>query len=111
KADGEDLSKAVLGTPVQRKNPLLFEFGRNRPARAKAPGRSPQLAIREGDFKLLVNRNGSDVELYNLKSDRNEKTNVADKHTTLVESLSKRVLDWSKTLPHRTHPDPKKKKN
>jgi len=110
KADGEDLSKAVLGQPVQRRNPLLFEFGRNRPARAKAPGRSPQLAIREGDFKLLVNRNGSDVELYNLKTDRNETTNVADKHTTLVESLSKRVLDWSKTLPHRTHPVPGKKK-
>lgn len=106
KFDGEDMSAAMLGKPVERKEPLKFEFGRRRPAKAKAPGRSPQLAIRDGDYKLLVNRDGSDVELYNLKTDRNETTNIADKETSRAATLKQKVIQWSKTLPHRTHPKP-----
>jgi arylsulfatase A-like enzyme len=106
KYDGEDMSKAVLGTPQKRQKPLMYEFGRIRPAVARNPGRSPQLAIQDGDFKLLVNRDGSDTELYNLAADPTETTNIADQNTSIVQKLSKAVLDWSKTLPHRTHPAP-----
>lgn len=103
---GEDLSRALLGEPVRRRHPLRFEFGRNRPARPRNPGRSPQLAILDGDFKVLVNRDGSDVQAYDLAQDPRETTNVADRHTSRVEALKKQVLDWSRTLPHRTHPAP-----
>lgn len=107
KADGQDLSQAVLGKPVKRTKPLMWEYGRTpKVPRAKGNDRSPELAIREGDFKLLVNRDNTGVELYNLRTDRNETTNVADKHTTMVQDMSKRIIDWSKTLPHRTHPYP-----
>jgi arylsulfatase A-like enzyme len=105
KMDGEDLSAAILGNPTERKKPLLFEFGRMRPKQApRNRDRSPQLALRQGEYKLLVNRDGSDLELYNLEKDRNEKVNVADQNTTLAQELSKQVLQWSKTLPSRTHP-------
>lgn len=105
KIDGEDLSAAFLGKKVARTGPLLFEFGRMRkPSLTPNERRSPTLAIREGDYKLLLNHDGSGAELYNIPADRYEKTNIADKQTTVVAELKKKVLEWSKTLPHRTHP-------
>ncbi len=110
KADGEDLSKAMFGQPVKRTTPLLYEFGRTRPAKPRPNNkdRGPQLAIREGDLKVLVNRDGSDLQMYNVVKDRNETTNIADQQSTAAKEMSKKLLDWSKTLPSRTHPFPAK---
>ncbi len=105
KFDGEDLSKALLGQAVKRTKPVMFAFGRGR---ADKQTGSPQLAIRDGNMKLLVNRDGSRVELYNLATDRNEKTNIASQHAGLVETLKKQLVDWGRTLPGRTHPAPGK---
>ncbi len=102
KLDGEDLSDAFLGgTPIRRR-PLLWEYGRNTNSFAfpQPPrDRSPNLAIREGYWKLLVNADGSGAELYDLKADPKEETNVAAGHPTLTERLSLMVLNWRKTFP------------
>lgn len=103
--DGEDLSAAVLGERVKRNSPLMWEYGRNEhvPRPAKELNRSPELAIRKGKFKLLVNRDGSDAELYNVVKDRKESTNLADKRTTKTKRMAKQVIKWSESLPDRTH--------
>ncbi len=77
--DGEDLSRALLGKPAVRSRPLLWEYGR-KPKPFKYPegrDRSPNVAIREGDWKLLLNADGSGVELYNLSTDINETASCA----------------------------------
>jgi len=104
--DGEDLSAAMLGKTVRRTKPILWEFGRTErvPRPASKSNLSPPLAIRQGDFKLLVDYGNTVHELYNIVKDPNETTNLVDKHTTLVKEMSLQVIDWSRSLPHRNQP-------
>ena len=101
--DGEDMSKSWLGHPQQRAKPLMWVYGFNdhflKPANPRY--RSPSLAIREGDWKLLVNTDGSALELYNLKEDIAESENIAKEHPAIAQKLSKEVIEWWKTLPKR----------
>jgi N-acetylgalactosamine-6-sulfatase len=95
--DGEDIGDILLGSSRPRPTPLMWEW------RFRIAGEvfhhSPMLAIREGDFKLLLNPDGSRVELYDLPRDPTQLSNVAEKHPDLVARLSDRVLGWAKTLP------------
>lgn len=94
---GEDMSEVLLGkNPQMRTKDMMWDFGRNRffnkPARKNQ--RSPQLAIRRGKWKLLVNADGKGRELYDMEVDPNETTNLAVRHPKLVNDLSKTVIDW-----------------
>jgi N-acetylgalactosamine-6-sulfatase len=95
--DGEAMDDVLLGKARARTKPLLWEW------RFRVFGepfhRSPQLAIRDGDWKLLMNPDRSRVELYDIRRDPTQLDNVADKHPEVVARLSKQVLDWQKTLP------------
>jgi len=99
--DGLDMSAAFLGkaAPV-RPQPVMWEYGRHAGC---FPGlkkdKSPHLAIRDGDWKLLMNADGSDLQLYNLQADVAEQTNVADKHANIVKRLSQQLLAWDRSLP------------
>ncbi len=97
KLDGEDLSDVVLGNPRARRTPLMWEW------RFRIIGEpfhhSPMLAIREGDWNLLMNPDRSRLELYDLKADPTQLNNVAEKHPELVARLSDKVLAWKKELP------------
>jgi arylsulfatase A-like enzyme len=99
--DGVDMSAALLGKPQERERPLLWEYGRDdsylKPG-AEAD-RSPNLAIRDGRWKLLINADGTRTELYDLEVDPREQTNLAEQHRAVAARLSKRVLDWRRSLP------------
>jgi arylsulfatase A-like enzyme len=99
--DGEDLSAALLGIPQDRSKPIIWEYGREdfylKPGLKR--DQSPNLAIRDGSWKLLINADGSDVQLYNLEIDRTELINLADKKPDLTARLSKHLLEWRKQLP------------
>jgi arylsulfatase A-like enzyme len=99
--DGEDLSKALLGTPADRKGALFWEYGRNDRAfkYPAAPDRSPGVAVLEGSWKLLVNADGSGAELYDLSADPKETTNVAAEHPERARRLSARALEWRRSVP------------
>jgi len=102
KLDGEDLSAAITGAAPVRSKPLFWEYGRNTESFAYPPqkdNRSPNLAVRDGDWKLLINADGSGAELYNLATDRNETTNLAEKESGVVKRLSATVLAWRRALP------------
>jgi len=101
KLDGEDISASFTGGRPNRSKALLWEYGRNDHS-FKYPGgvnRSPNVAIRQGDWKLLINVDGSGSELYDLKSDRNESKDLSAEHADLVERLSKVALDWRRAMP------------
>ncbi|WP_372847212.1 sulfatase [Pontiella sp.] len=59
----------------------------------KAPG--PTGVMREGDFKLIVKEKGK-AELYNLKNDLGETTNIAAAHPERVERMRARWMAWNK---------------
>jgi arylsulfatase A-like enzyme len=97
---GEDLSEAFLGTSMTRKNPIYWEYGRNASfGYPRGRDRSPNVAVREGRWKLLVNADGSNVELYDLIVDRNETDNLADKNPEIAKRLTEAALHWRKSLP------------
>jgi len=95
---GENMAPAIRGDKsFQRNGALMWEWRfrvHNHPW-----NRCPMLAIREGDWKLLLNPDRSRVELYNIPADPGEQDNVADEHPEIVERLAKQVLAWQKTLP------------
>jgi arylsulfatase A-like enzyme len=101
-SDGQNMAGAFTGTPLVRTGALFWEYGRNAqffkyPARVE--DRSPNVALREGRWKLLVNADGSGVELYDLASDPAETTNVAAKHADIAKRLADAALGWRKSLP------------
>lgn len=114
--DGQNLSAALLGaellgaellgaelsgTDASHQGPVFWEYGRNDTAfnYPPTPDRSPNLAVREGNWKLLVNDDGTDVELYNLADDPNEVRNLASNNTGVIQRLLNQVLQWRQSLP------------
>ena len=99
--DGADLSAALLGQTVARTPPLFWEYGR--PAGPfiypKGRDRSPNLAVREGSWKLLINADGSAAELYDLAADRAEAHDLSAEKPDLTKRLAAAALQWWKTLP------------
>jgi uncharacterized sulfatase len=92
--DGLDLADALLGrASPRREQPIMWVRPPDRPG---PENRWPDLAIREGDFKLLVFRDGSRPELFNLADDPGESTNLADQHPDLVRRLSDQVIQWDR---------------
>lgn len=99
--DGEDKITVLLGKPATRKKEIYWEYGRNETS-FKYPGgknRSPSLAIRDGNWKLLMNKDESKIELYDMLRDKNETTNKATENKAVVEKLSSKLLNWWNALP------------
>ena len=100
-SDGVDMSGALFGKPVARAKALFWEYGRNNIG-FKFPAerdRSPNVAVRDGNWKLLINADGSGVELYDVIADPNETKNVAGEKTDIAKRLRQAALDWRKSLP------------
>lgn len=95
KYDGEDRSSVFLGQPSKRTSPIFWEYGAYG---SLLPGfvdhRSPFLAMRDGDWKLMVNPDGSDVRLYNLNLDPGEHENKAKVNPEIVERMKTATLVW-----------------
>lgn len=99
--DGEDMSAALAGKPRRRRTDLFWEYGRD--ATYLRPGlprdASPNLAVRSGRWKLLMNADGSSVELYDLERSPREETNIAGERGDVAKRLTARLLAWRASLP------------
>lgn len=98
KPDGEDVSDVWLGKSRPRTKPLFWEwlFGVQGTADGYAP---PMLTVRDGDWKLFVNHNGSGAQLFDIPKDMGEERDVAGEHPEVVRSLTQKALEWAKALP------------
>ena len=97
KPDGNDVSDILRGRARSRQQPLFWDW------RAGVVGnkayRPPGLAVRDGNWKLFAQPDGSEVELYNILKDSAEKINAADQNPDVVARLVPMLLEWKKTLP------------
>jgi len=98
--DGEDVSEIWLGRSHRpRTKPLYWEWLFT-VAGGNADGyMPPALAIRDGDWKLLLNHDGTQTQLFEIPKDIGEEHDVAPAHPDLVQSLTAKARAWLKTLP------------
>ena len=94
--DGEDVSAAWFGKALTRAKPLFWEYGRNTQAFKYPAGRdrSPNVAVRDGQWKLLVNADGTQAELYDLEQDVQETCNLVAQEQAVAARLRQLALDW-----------------
>ncbi len=96
--DGEDLCGTLLGkAKMSRSSPIFWRRPPDRPGTKEEP--NPDLAVRDGNWKLYVAYDGSSPRLYDLAADISEKRNVADKHPEVTARLRADLLHWNETLP------------
>ncbi len=95
--DGEDMSDIWFGASRPRHKPLYWEWlfmvsggGQYQP---------PTLAVRDGDWKLFMNHDGSHAELFDIPKDPAETRDVAAEHPEVVNELSAKLSAWVKSLP------------
>ena len=97
KLDGEDMSDVLLGASRPRRTTLYWEWRFN--ILGDTMHRSPMLAVRDGDHKLLFNPDQSRTELYDIPRDPWESDNLAERKPEIVARLREKAVAWQKTLP------------
>jgi arylsulfatase A-like enzyme len=111
--DGENMSDALLGNQSQtRTNSLFWNMNRGtggahsnpNPAGAGAGGKEA-IALRSGNWKLLINADGSAPELYNVSTDLGESINLAEQNPAVVGQMTSEALAIRYSTPSRTIPD------
>lgn len=96
--DGEDVMTTLLGkSTVGRKSPIFWRRPPDRPGRPDED--NPDLAVRDGRWKYLVNYDGSTPQLYDLTNDPSEKTNLVDEKPEIALQLHQTLLTWNSQLP------------
>ncbi len=109
--DGEPLAETILGrAESSRRQPIYWRRPPDRKTWSSAGLNSPlpDLAMRDGNWKLLCEYDGSKPELYDLEIDRGEAANKAAEQTQVVAAMTKRLLHWHHSLPpdHGQHYQP-----
>ncbi|MCX8496348.1 MAG: sulfatase-like hydrolase/transferase [Akkermansiaceae bacterium] len=101
--DGENLLPALKGESILRTRPI---FWRTTYGNKNDPNFWPDLAVRDGNWKLVTTFDGQRVELHNLKTNRSEdiSKDQSKDHPEIVARLTKQTLDWNATLPTKADP-------
>jgi arylsulfatase A-like enzyme len=92
--DGEERSDPILRNKNrERSAPLFWEFSSKKQS-TPDDDPMPRIALRWKEWKLLVFIDGSEVELYNMKNDWEEKENVAGQNKMITDKLTFEALRW-----------------
>jgi arylsulfatase A-like enzyme len=92
-SDGKDESALLLG----RKNGSdkeIYWYYNNKPLPGKKENISPTLAIRSGKWKLLMEADGSNKQLYNMEADHREAKNLVGQQKKVADQLTGRLSSW-----------------
>ena len=100
RGDGENLLAALAGQPVKRTRPIFWDWT----GKAADPHWWPRLAVRDGDWKLLLTADAQRVALHRLTTDRAEAVDLAKDHPEIVARLTQLALAWKATLPTTVDP-------
>ncbi len=98
--DGENILPTLLGkTAKSRQTPIFWARPPDRKNHKDFDKPLPDLAMRDGDFKLLCDFDGGRPELYNLIKDPEESNNIAQQFPDKVKSMTKKVTEWYDKMP------------
>ena len=96
--DGEDVLTAILGQSTKgRTAPIFWRRPPDRPGTSDED--NPDLAVRNEQWKYLVNYDGSQPQLYDLAADPAESNNLAAAEPDVVRRLHKALVDWDALMP------------
>jgi arylsulfatase A-like enzyme len=101
RGDGENLIAAFNGEPIRRSRPVFWQWL----GLAAEPDYWPRLAVRDGDWKLVMTEDAKRVELHRLTDDRAQAIDVSKENQEIVARMSKMALDWRATLPKSPNPE------
>jgi arylsulfatase A-like enzyme len=91
-SDGVSLVPLLKGKTIKER-PLIWHY-----PHYGNQGGEPSSIIRKGDWKLIHYYEDGHEELYNLKTDLSETTDVAGQNPGLVQQLSKELFDFLKKV-------------
>ncbi|MBB6325036.1 putative sulfatase [Algoriphagus iocasae] len=97
--DGENMIETILGkSTASRKAPIFYS---RPPDRKNYYGieNLPDLAVRDGNWKLLCDYDGGRPELYQIVNDPGEKHNLAETYPDIVKKLTDKVVSWYQSMP------------
>ncbi|MEM1443675.1 MAG: N-acetylgalactosamine-6-sulfatase, partial [Verrucomicrobiota bacterium] len=99
--DGEDVADAMLGKSEEaREKPIFFRRPPDRPGFQRwGDEDNPDLAVRSGKWKFLINYDKSEPQLYNLEEDISESRNLAADNPELVTEFTEAVFTWNTEMP------------
>ena len=89
-SDGEDFSAVIKGQSFDRQKPIFYEF---------SPMNFPNVAVRDGEWKLVADKKLSKVELYNIEKDWAETTDRSKEFPELVNKMKNQISEWRATIP------------
>jgi arylsulfatase A-like enzyme len=87
--DYRSLAPMLLGKGVIAPRELHWHYPHYHPG-----GATPYSAVRSGDFKLIAFFEDSHLELYNLKDDPEEKTNLVPSNPAKAEEMRRKLAAW-----------------
>ena len=103
KLDGESVSDMILAGGEARDRTTNIKWRHDIVRELYHQGeyhKSPSLAIREGGWKLLINPNGSEAELYNILTDPMEMRNMVNEKLEIAKTMKDELLKWNSKLPY-----------
>jgi len=116
--DGVSLVPVLKGNAALERDAIYWHYPHYHPG-----GATPYSAGRFGDWRIVEFFETGKVELYNLKDDPGEKTDIADKETERATKLREKLKSWRQSIgaqlptpnpdanPEKDKAPPKKKKN
>lgn len=99
--DGQELSATLLGQgDTSHATPIFWRRPPDRNRMAGAENTNlPDLAVRDGKWKLLCEYDGSQPQLYDLESDQGETHNLVTDHGEIAARLTQAVVAWHQSMP------------
>lgn len=104
--DGSSIKPLLLNTGTTPRKPLYWHFPGYLGSGKDVWRTTPAGSVRSGDWKLIEFFETGKLELYNLKDDIGEKTNLAEKNAAKVEELKGLLEAWRASV---NAPMPKKR--
>ncbi len=91
--DGESLVPLFKQTGALKRDALFWHYPHYHPG-----GATPHAAVREDDFKLVKFYEDGREELYNLRADPSEKSDLSKTDSNRTAALATRLARWQKSV-------------
>ncbi len=96
--DGESFASLLTDNEFRRSRPIFWDWHFSNPRTTEGEGWAAA-AVRDGEWKLLMNEPQTYVELFNIAADPNETTDLSKLNPEVTARLKALWCDWKATLP------------